>query len=256
MPFRPLYMGAEDDSVNLIIPQAFNAAVENNIFDSAFNDGMDLERWDDWMKWEGANTANITVPPVPIIPRRQSTTSSISSSDTWMDQETADMNQISDSYTNDNGDNGFPFSDTSYNFLLPEDANSTRPGPITRASNSALFQPQQDMRRSIRGYSSLTAAEERDLQDIAMPYHNHSNIKIIPSAPASESSRSRSPSSEPEKQARKTRKRKSTTDEGAPSALCLSRKRGHNAIEVCVARPIEIKHNTNKRIEAIPHKPQ
>jgi hypothetical protein len=91
-------MGAEDDSVNLITPRAFSAAVANNVFDNAFNDGMDIEEWDDWMKWERNSTDLI----VPTIPGRQSTTNSISSLDSWaLDQETVDMEPISNSRSND-----------------------------------------------------------------------------------------------------------------------------------------------------------
>lgn len=224
MPFRHLYIGTGDDGVNLITPRAY-INPENNVFDKAFNDGMDMEEWDDWMKWEG-NTTDIIV---PAIERRESVASSISSPETWsMDQESVEMGRISTSY---HPENGLPFIDAPFDFVESQDLKPTRPGPITRASSAALFQPQQDTRRSIRGYSSLTEAEERNLQDIAMPYHALSKIKISPSIITSTSSVSRSPSAEPEKQARKTRKRKSITDDDVPSALCLSRKRGHNAIE-------------------------
>lgn len=223
MPFRHLYMGVEGESANLITPRAY-INPENNVFEKAFNDGMDMEEWDDWMKWEG-NTTDIIV---PAIERQESIASSISSPETWsVDQESTEMGRIPTSYT---AGNSFPFSDAPFDFVEPQDLKPTRPGPITRASSAALFQP-QDTRRSIRGFSSLTEAEERNLQDIAMPYHVLSTIKISPSVPASVSSASRSPSAEPEKQARKTRKRKSVTDDDVPSALCLSRKRGHNAIE-------------------------
>jgi hypothetical protein len=224
MPFRHLYGGGADESVNLVTPRA-NNYVENNVFDKAFNDGMDMEEWNDWMKWEGAPDASI-----PVIHRRQSIAISISSPETWsMDQESADMECISTSYTSESG---FPFTDAPYDFVETQDIKPARPGPITRASSAAHYQPQQDVRGSTRGYSSLTEAEERNLQNIAMPYHALSKIKISPSVPASFSSISRSPSTEPEKQARKSRKRKSVDDGEIPSALCLSRKRGHNAIEV------------------------
>lgn len=220
MPFRHLYMGREDDSINLITPRAFDADFTNNPFDQAFSNDMNAGEWNDWMKWDGASTNDMLI---PAITRRRSTASTISSPETWLDQETADMD-MNNSYTNDNE---FPFGDSSYNYLQIEDIKPTRSGPTTRASSSQVFQSQIGNQR----YSSLTAAEERDLQEIAMPYHN---VRTVPQAPTSESSQSRSPSTEPEKQARKTRKRKTPNDEEeVPSALCQSRKRGHNAIEVC-----------------------
>lgn len=224
MPFRQLYV--ENEGLSLITPRAYINA-ESNVFDKAFNDGMDMEEWDDWMKWEG--NANEVILPVQLH-RKESVASTISSPETWaMGQDSTDVELISTSYTTENG---FPFNDASFDFASTQNIKPSRAGPVTRASSSALFSPQQDVRRTIRGFSSLTEAEERNLQDIAMPYHALQNIKLSSSAPASPSSSiSRSPSVEPEKHVRKTRKRKSVIDEELPSALCLSRKRGHNAIE-------------------------
>lgn len=216
MPFRNM-----SDTSLLVTPRAFNDT-ENNVFDKAFNNVIDMEEWADWVKWEGNNTDMI----FPMMDRRESVASSISSPETWsMSMESCNQEKLlSTSYTQDTTIN---MDDAPFEF---EDTN---PGNDMIFSRTAMTtRSQQEPRRSVRGFSSLTEAEERQLQAIAMPYQALSNIKISSSRGTSISSPSPSPSVEPEAPIRKTRKRKSVTDEEIPSALCLSRKRGHNAIEV------------------------
>jgi hypothetical protein len=181
-----------------------------------------MEEWADWVKWEGNNEMIF-----PNLDRRESIASTISSPEVWsLGVESAGPEFVSNSYTTDNT---FPNDDAPFEF------EESQGGLVFERTTTTAAGPQQDARRSIRGFSSLTEAEERQLQAIAMPYQALSKIKISPSSRATSiSSPSPSPSAEPEPeiQTRKTRKRKSVNDEEIPSALCLSRKRGHNAIEV------------------------
>jgi hypothetical protein len=223
MSARNLYLRASNGELELITPRGL-VNPENNVFDKAFNAEMDMEEWDDWMKWEGG-AAEIQFPES----RRESLISNISSPETWStDRESAGREAISASYSTANE---FPFEDAPFELEEAPLASSGLPGTLFPSK----LQPQQDLRRSFRGFSSLTEAEERDLQDIAMPYRMLSSIKLgsEPSSPtSSHSTESPSPSPEPETRTRKTKKRKSSLDdEELPSALCQSRKRGHNAIE-------------------------
>jgi len=208
----------------LVTPRGYSTSENNvNVFDKAFNNVVDMEEWADWVKWEGNNEMIF-----PNLDRRESTTSTISSPEAWsLGVESAGTEFVSTSYTTDNT---FPNDDAPFEF------EESQGDLVFERTTTTAGRPQQDARRSIRGFSSLTEAEERQLQAIAMPYQALSKIKISPSSRATSiSSPSPSPSAEPEQeiQARKTRKRKSVNDEEIPSALCLSRKRGHNAIEVC-----------------------
>lgn len=223
MPSRNLYLRASNGELELITPRGL-VNPENNVFDKAFNAEMDMEEWDDWMKWEGG-AAELQFPES----RRESLTSNISSPETWStDHESSGRDPISASYSTVNE---FPFEDAPFELDEAPLASSGLPGTLFPAK----LQPQQDLRRSFRGFSSLTEAEERDLQDIAMPYRMLSAIKLgsEPTSPtSSHSTQSPSPSPEPETRTRKAKKRKSSMDdEEPPSALCQSRKRGHNAIE-------------------------
>jgi len=199
---------------------------ENNVFDKAFNAEIDMEEWDDWMRWEASE---LEIPES----RRERIASNTSSPETWStDHESAGREQISYSYS---ASNEFPFEDAPFEIDETPLQSSSLPLSLPGTLFPASLQPHQDLRRSFRGFSSLTEAEERDLQDIAMPSRMLSAIKLasMPSTPtSSHSSHSPSPSPEPESRTRKTRKRKSSQDDGElPSALCQSRKRGHNAIE-------------------------
>ncbi|PMD54639.1 uncharacterized protein K444DRAFT_109714 [Hyaloscypha bicolor E] len=225
MPSRNLYLRAPNGELELITPRCF-VSPENNVFDKAFNTEIDMEEWDDWMKWEASE---LEFPES----RRESLASNISSPETWStDHESTGKDQISCTYTTVNE---FPVEDAPFEIDETPLQSIGLPLGLPGTLFLASLQPQQDLRRSFRGFSSLTEAEERDLQDIAMPSRMLSAIKLASepsSRTSSQSNHSRSPSPEPETRTRKTRKRKSSEDDDeVPSALCQSRKRGHNAIE-------------------------
>jgi len=132
--------------------------------------------------------------------------------------------------------NEFPMEDAPFEFDDNPLSTTCIPGPTSTLFRTKA-QATQNLQRPFRGYTSLTAAEEQNLQDIAMPYRMLSKIKIasVPSSPTvSHSSMSPSPSPEPESRTRKRKNNKRKTsvdDEELPTALTQSRKRGHNAIE-------------------------
>jgi hypothetical protein len=221
MPFRNSYLRDADGCLDLTTPRRL-VDTENNVFDKAFNGVLDMEEWDNWMKWEG--TTEMEVPSLYRKDSKDSITSTASSPETW----SVGMNHLSTSYSTESG---FNFNDAPFEFEESQNVNELS----TRQTRSSNTQGPQDTRRSFSGFSSLTEAEEQSLQDIAMPYRMLSKVKISsePSSPAiSHSSPSPSPSPEPEVRTRKSKKRKSLTDDGEiPNALSQSRKRGHNAIE-------------------------
>jgi hypothetical protein len=225
MPSRNLYVRA---SLDLVTPRPLGNA-DGNVFDKAFNQEMDLEEWNDWMRWEGGAELEF-----PGMDRRESSTSNISSPETWFtDVECLGRDAISTTYSTANE---FPMEDAPFEFDDNPLSTTFIPSPT-----STLFptkaQATQNVQRPFRGYTSLTAAEEQSLQDIAMPYRMLSKIKIASvasSSTASHSSMSPSPSPEPEFRTRKRKNNKRKTsvdDEELPTALTQSRKRGHNAIE-------------------------
>jgi Helix-loop-helix DNA-binding domain len=225
MPSRNLYLRAPNGELELITPPGL-LNPENNVFDKAFNAGTNMEEWDDWMKWEAAE---LEFPEN----RRESLASNISSPEAWStDHESSGKEAISCAYSTSTE---FPFEDAPFEIDETPLQSSSLPLGVPGTLFPENFQPQRDLRRSFRGFSSLTEAEERDLQDIAMPSRMLSAIKLASetSSPASShSNHSPSPSPEPETRTRKTNKRKTSLDDREiPSALCQSRKRGHNAIE-------------------------
>jgi hypothetical protein len=182
------------------------------------------------MRWEGGAELEFPGPD-----RRENSASNISSPETWStDVECLGRDTISPSYSTANE---FPMEDAPFEF--DDSPLSTTCIPLGPASTlfSTKAQATQNVQRPFRGYTSLTAAEEQNLQDIAMPYRMLSKIKIasVPSSPTlSHSSMSPSPSPEPEFRTRKRKNNKRKTsvdDEDLPTALTQSRKRGHNAIE-------------------------
>ncbi|KAH6716499.1 hypothetical protein BKA61DRAFT_343393 [Leptodontidium sp. MPI-SDFR-AT-0119] len=181
-------------------------------FDVALSGGLGLEEWDDWMGREGATSEVLP----SSIERSESMESSVSSSDTWaIDPETSGVNLMSTSYV---AGTDFPFTDAPF---------------------------------ELEDFSRLSKAEERRLQNIAMPYYAISNIKIASEpAPPVESLASLSPSPEPELRKRKNNKRKSVGLGEQPSTAkdqlsYQSRKRGHNAIEK------RYRTNLNAKIELL-----
>ncbi|KAL2069630.1 hypothetical protein VTL71DRAFT_14309 [Oculimacula yallundae] len=247
MPSRNLSFRQSDNSGIIITPRDLDNP-NNNVFDKAFNGGLELENWDDWMRWEGATTDLLPSP----IEKIENIDSSVSSPDTWaMGLETSGIDMISTSYT---AATEFPFIDAPFEFEdTPTSTSSVAqqdmPSLYPTTSPYPAQNQQQDLRRSYRGFSSLTEAEERNLQEIAMPYHALSRVKIAstPVSPTeSQASGSLSPSPEPEVHTRKSNKRKSIDLGDVPSnTIGQSKKRGHNAIEK------RYRTNLNAKIESL-----
>jgi hypothetical protein len=229
MLFRNMYIQATDGTMDLITPRGYNNP-ESNVFDKAFNTDIDMEEWDDWMRWEGGAPG---LDPI-VLQRKDSIANTVSSPENWStDVESAGRDAISASILNNSE---LPFDDPPFEF---DEAPRSNHG-LQLESSDAFFpmatQTPQDTRRAFRGFSSLTAAEVQSLQDIAMPSRLLAQVKISESEPTSpavtHSPSSPSPSPEPATRTRKNKKRKSIVDpEDVPTALCQSRKTGHNAIE-------------------------
>ncbi|KAE9369950.1 hypothetical protein N431DRAFT_547237 [Stipitochalara longipes BDJ] len=225
MSSTTLYLRARNGELELVTPRG-PVNPENNIFDNAFNAGVEMEECVDWMKWEASELGFLE-------DRREGLVSNISLPGSWStDYETGDKDAISCSYSTSNA---FPFEDALFELNGTPPQSSILSLSLGGALYPAELQPQQDLRRSFHGFSSLTEAEERDLQDIAMPSRILSAIQLAsePSSPiASDSYHSPSPEPETKTRTRKTNKRKSLlNNKEVPSALCQSRKSGHNAIE-------------------------
>jgi hypothetical protein len=207
------------------IPPGCLVHPENNMFDRALNARVVLEKWDDWMIWE---TDGIEIPGN----HQEGLPGTISIPETWSpDRVSASKDLSSCLYSTPDG---FPFDDVPFEIDEISLQSSDLPlGLLGTPLFPLSAQPQQDLRRSFRGFSRFTEAEERDLQDIAMPSRILLATKLgsEPVSPTSSHS-THSPSPSPEPETRKTKKRKSTLgDGGIPSARSQSRKSGHNAIE-------------------------
>ena len=221
MPSRNLYHREWAGSL-LITPRA-QIDSETNILDKACNADLDIEEWNDWMRWD---SAAVELDP-PMLGRKDRFESSISGYETGP----ADLEKVGVSSSTENE---VSFEDAPFEFEEP-------PQSCHGLQLDMPFQttPQMplDLRRPVRGYSTLTAAEQQSLQGIATPYRMLPQVKIPsePSSPTtSNSMESRSTSQESETQTRgKGKKRKwSIDEEEVPNAQkCQSRKRGHNAIE-------------------------
>jgi len=116
--------------------------------------------------------------------------------------------------------------------ISPEDA----PFELDRPGSEALtVKPEARLDNLNCDYSSLTLAEEQDLQNIAMPYLlskikicNSTSLATLPSLLPNSPSPKPTPATRP----RKNKERKSIIDnDGASRARCQSQKNGHNAIE-------------------------
>jgi hypothetical protein len=208
-----------------------------NVFDTAFNETMDMEEWNEWMKWEGGAELEFLGAGC-----KQSFEINVSSLDTWSTNvETAGRNTTLPALYSTA--NEFPLEDAPFKIDESTLSSNGLPTFLLDMLSSPIAQGPQTCQRSFHGVSTLTAAEEQRLQDIAMPYRMLSNIKIaselssptvLHSSPSPAPSPSPSPSPEPGSRTRKrlAKKRKSFAEEDeAPTALSQSRKRGHNAIE-------------------------
>lgn len=213
MPLRNMYLPESNGSI-LLTPRNLSGG-ETNVFEKAFNNEIDMESWQDWMRWDGSGEIDFpmldgkenlsTHIPLP----RQLPTDVATTRDQTM---TTSLPEQENSFE----DAPFEFDDTQTQQQMDTDTST----------------PQS---RSSRGFLSLTESEERKLQDIAMPYRTTPAVKASPTPTLSTLSQS-SPSPSPlpeesETSTRKYRKRKTSTDDEMPFALCQSRKRGHNAIE-------------------------
>ncbi len=213
MPMRNMLLRTLNDGI-LITPRALRIA-ENNVFDKAFNNEVDIETWQDWMRWDGSAEVDFPMPDCNLN-REWATNVGGIESHAIPTSPPEELRTIEDA----------PFE-------LDDETAGTR-DPYSLINGSQLAS--QTTQRGRREFLSLTEAEERKLQEIAMPYQNLAIVKTnsspVPSL-TSQSSPSPYPSPAPdvENNTRSYRKRKASGDDDVPFALCQSRKRGHNAIE-------------------------
>ena len=209
MPTRDIFLQESEGSL-LVTPMVLINPT-SNIFENSFNVDIEVEEWNDWMTW---NEAPIETESM-FLERQDSFESSLSNF------EVAELTPLLVSFT-----------ETDLSF---EDA----PFELDERIQTSIFPEVSQMHIDIckpgRGYSTLTAAERKSLEEIAMPNLILSSVNNFPQPTTSipsASPRSCSPSPEPETKIRKTKKRKSSIkDDNLPNALCGSKKRGHNAIE-------------------------
>jgi len=216
MPLQNLVLLAQQGELDFIDPSSLPNP-ENIIFENAFTTAMDVGQWEDLMKWE---VAELELP-------QGFRASTFSLPEPWASNQ--DRNIKDESLCTYSADAPFEYADntTLSSTIMPLD--------LTNTVSPADLQPPGYVRRSFHAFSTLTESEERELQEIAMPSRLLSQIKLKsePTSPSSSTSyHSLSPSSETGIPARKTRKRKASTDttEFTP-AISQSRKKGHNAIE-------------------------
>ena len=217
MPRRNIFLQDSDESL-LITPRAL-INPETNIFDTSFSADIPIEEWQGWMKWDGdASDLDSTV--LEQTCSLESTHSTTHYMYDAVDNETALFSLFPT-------ETEFPFEDAPFGIEADE---STDFSQFLTTSQMPI-----NLRNPCRGYSTLTATEQKSLQDIAMPHQMLPQVKLLsePSSPiATSSSQSRSPSPEPECCTRKNKKRKSLVDDdGLTNESCQSRKTGHNAIE-------------------------
>jgi len=152
MPTRNLYLQELDGSLP-ITPAALANPV-TNIFDKSFTPDMEIEEWNDWMRWDGApaETASTLLGGEG------------SFENIFSNFGVADLSLLLASST----ETEFSFEDA------PLELDET-----TQSQHSlTLSQMHMDARRPARGYSTLTAAEQQSLQDIAMPYRMLSQVNL------------------------------------------------------------------------------
>lgn len=63
MPSRSLTFHRVEDHGVVVTPRALGSP-EANVFDKAFSEGLSMEEWDHWMRWEG--TTKVELPPSSI----------------------------------------------------------------------------------------------------------------------------------------------------------------------------------------------
>jgi len=216
-----------------------------NVFDENFTVDMDMRDWNDWMQNEG----NIVERDSPIIDRKESIASTVS----WLENTSANVESTSKDamFAPFLNNNEFSFEDALLEFdEIPPPLYNGLPNSNLSSSSTDAIQTPTEAPRTFRGFSSLTEEEERSLTDIAMPYHVLvAQMKESPAASSpdqSYSSPAPSPSPEPPTRTRKNKKRKSVVDDlEMRTALCQSRKTGHNAIEK------RYRTNLNEKIDCL-----
>jgi hypothetical protein len=217
MPRRNIFLQDLDESL-LITPRAL-INPEANIFDTSFSADIPIEEWQDWMKWDG-DAIELDSTVLGQTCSLENTLSTTHSMYDAADNETALFSLFPT-------ETEFPFKDALFEIEADESTDFSQ--------FQTTSQMPMNLRKPCRGYSTLTAAEQQSLQDIAMPHQMLPQVKLLsePSSPiATSSSQSRSPSPESECCTRKNKKRKSLVDDdGLTNESCQSRKTGHNAIE-------------------------
>ncbi|KAF8859019.1 hypothetical protein BDZ45DRAFT_802031 [Acephala macrosclerotiorum] len=245
MPTRNYSFQASRSNSDLVALKDLGNA--KNVFDEDFSADMDMKDWNDWMQTEG----NVVQLDSPIIDKRESIASTVS----WLENTSANVGNISKDamFAPFLNNNEFSFEDALLEFdEVPPPLYNGLPNSNLSSSSTDTIQTPTEAPRTFRGFSSLTTEEERTLTDIAMPYHilsSTAQIKDSPEPSTPEHSYSPSvpsPSPEPPTRTRKNKKRKSVVDDlELRSALCQSRKTGHNAIEK------RYRTNLNEKIDCL-----
>ncbi|KAE8447124.1 hypothetical protein EG329_011108 [Mollisiaceae sp. DMI_Dod_QoI] len=229
-----------------------------NVFEEDFATDMDMKDWNDWMQCEANNTAH---QESPITNRRES----IESTESWLESTSANMERVEKEaiFTPFLNNNEFSFEDAMLDmdapaqpppyFRRPAEPNSGLSISTSTSPSSSKNIRTPQPHHNYHTFSSLTAAEEKRLNDIAMPYQTNIQKPSSnePSSPThSYSSPALSPSPEPPTtttRSRKNKKRKPSLEDDLDvrSALCQSRKSGHNAIEK------RYRTNLNEKIDCL-----
>ena len=224
MPFRNPYIRSLDPCVEFVAPQP-SSNVESDASDKAFNAEMETDVWADWMRWEGG-TAELDS---RVMPMHECIASSSSSPEVWTaDIETTPRGAMSSSLTLSNG---YLLEGALFELDKPAQVSEAPPLASKTSYLSKVHVPSQFLQSSIDGYSPLTPAEKRNLQDVAVPYQVLSKATTSSPSPSPIASHaSLIPTSKPEGRPHRNKKRKSM-DLDVPTGTCQSRKKGHNAIE-------------------------
>jgi hypothetical protein len=182
---------------------------------------IDMSEWDQWMKWDASADG------LPVMdPMSSGENDNAATTTKWQ-----------------NGLMRQP-SDVSFDDVLVDDTPLEFDGPCLSPTEGFPFesssspdsiyvdQPTDERRGSYFGFSTLSLAEQRNLQDIAMPYLMHP-AEIMPEQEDAAALSSSSSSSSPKPKVKAPSKKRKSSAASKPDAgeLCQSRKRGHNAIE-------------------------
>jgi len=225
-------------SRNLPVPAAFDASeltprgLDNaraNCFDKAFSAAV-TESWDDWIQWGSTALEQDS----PAGDRRDSVASSVSLRDaSWA------------------GDNYYAFDDYSPFEMEPQESPAPASScgsavPVMRAPLPTYLWEDQDPPSTLRRFPALTPAEEKRLEDIAMPHRRQSSMQP-PSSPKPSPAPAPAPAPATlETRTRRGRKKQSASPQAVmTNTLRQSRQRGHNAIEK------RYRTNLNEKIDCL-----